>query len=274
MFKKFVIALALLTPVGFIAFVGFNSSTIDPVCHVLVNCQFFKQPYDTAVILNRDAKAGLINSRNIDDLQRVYELAEKSSNAIGSAKIPSKYLNTSSLNNSNKELLDKARDRINQEEIAKIYLKQAQYKAAEADILATAYLARINQKLQRQNDEHAAFLAKLKRESIEFDIKQANENTGNNNIYRPPTAYEILNGGKTYVRPQPEKEVSEWEEKKQQRIEYTEALSLYKESLKLVESIHPNSFVDNEKTLLLKTYSSKVASTQNFINTYLGQFKK
>jgi hypothetical protein len=274
MFKKFVIALVLLTPVGFIAFVAINSSTIDSVCHVLVNCQFFKQPYDTAVILNRDAKAALINSRNIDDLQRVYELAEKSSNTIGLAKIPSKYLNTSSLNNSNKELLDKVGNRINQEEVAKIYLKQAKYKAAEADILANAYRERIELQRIKQKEAHAAFIANLERRSLEFDIKQASENTGNNNIYRPPTAYEILNGGKTYVRPQPEKEVSEWEEKKQQSIEYTEALSLYKESLKLVESIHPNSFVDNEKTLLLKTYSSNVASTQNFINTYLGQFKK
>jgi hypothetical protein len=68
--------------------------------------------------------------------------------------------------------------------------------------------------------------------------------------------------------------VSEEEEKKQQTIEYTKALSLYKESLRLVESIYPNSFVDGEKMLLLKTYSDKVASTQKFINTRLTPFKK
>jgi hypothetical protein len=274
MFKKFLIALVLLTPVGFIAFVGFNSNTIDPICHIFVNCQFFKQPYDTALILNRDAKAWLITSRNIDDLRRVYELAEKSSNVIGLAKIPSKYLSTSLLNNSNKELLDKVGDRINQEEKAKIYLKQAQDKAAEADVLAAAYYERIKLQRIKENEAHAAFLANLERRSLEFSIKQSNENLGTN----LPTSTDLIRanyGRNTVAEPQPpEKEVSEEEEKKQQTIEYTKALSLYKESLRLVESIYPNSFVDGEKMLLLKTYSDKVASTQKFINTRLTPFKK
>jgi len=264
MLNKLAVGLGILALAGIVGGLAFNSSRISIICRILANCESFKAPYDTALILNRDAKSSLANSVNIYDLRRVYKLAEKSSKAVSVAEIPNNYAEANILNSSNKELLDKVGDRINQEEKAEIYLNQAQGKAAEADTLSAASLGRLRKAMERIKEETAAEMDKLDRDLVNFQIKQSNEDTGGN-----ISTEDIKLPG--LEKPQPQKEMSREDEIKQQTTEYTKALSLYKESLKLIESISVNSFVDDKKTLLLKEYRDKVYSTEKFINSYLTQ---
>jgi len=264
MLKKLAVGLGILALAGIVGGLAFNSSRISIICRILANCESFKAPYDTALILNRDAKSSLANSVNIYDLRRVYKLAEKSSKAVSVAEIPNNYAEANTLNNSNKELLDKVGDRINQEEKAEIYLKQAQDKAGEASTLAVASMVRANERTRRRAEETAQLLSNVEAEQQLFRLRQLDPNS---------SVLSLL--PETYLSTSPkisdnDEETEKIEERKQQIVEYRQALISYKESLELVKSIPPNSFVDEKKTILLKEYTDKINSTEMYINSYLA----